>query len=161
VTKARPQILNLNGAEVDREAVARADIDSYANKAQIFENALPAVKGGMFRAPGTRFLAHTAAAAGIDQPSVLRAWRYARTQAFTLEITPGKIRIVFGTAYLITGGAEASFDAGGWGDASSGGGTTSETEPDWSPPPPPLPPPPPPGGAPGSGGGEYIEWNEP
>lgn len=155
MSKARPQVLSLNGGEVDREVIARSEIDSYSNKAQIYVNALPAIKGGMFRGPGTRFIGRTLEGAlNEDMPAVVRPWRFSRRQAFTIEIGVGVLRLVYGVGYLQTGAGVAVFDSG-WADASTLGGSSSETEPDWPDPPSPPPPPPPPdpGGDPGEPGG--------
>ena len=140
MTRARPQILALNGGEVDGETIGRSDLESYANKAQVMENAVLSVKGGMFRAPGTRFIGRALSGAGADLPTVVRSWRFSRRQGFTLEIAPGGVRIVYGTGYVATGAAEATF-AANWVDDSEGGGGTSEDEPTWPEPPPPLDPP--------------------
>lgn len=142
MTKARPQILSLNGGEVDEETIARSDIDSYANKAQLMVNAVPAIKGGMFRAPGTRFIGRTLRGGGEDMFAVARPWRFSRPQAFTAEISNGRMRLVFGVGYIQTGAGEATFDAGGWTDDSSGGGGSAETPPTWPAQPGPLSPPP-------------------
>lgn len=135
MTKARPQILSLNGGEVDGEAIARSDIDSYANKAQLMQNALLAIKGGLFRAPGTRFIGRTLRIGSEDAPSVVRPWRFSRAQAFTSEIANGKVRIVYGVGYVQTGPGDGTF-AASWVDSSSGGGGSSEGDPPWQDPPP-------------------------
>jgi hypothetical protein len=132
MSKARPQILSLNGGEVDGEAIARSDLDSYANKAQVIENALLAVKGGLFRAPGTRFLGYTLHAAGDYQPTIVRTWRYSREQAFVLAIAPYAVRIIYDTGFIQTGLGAASF-ASSWSDDSDGGSIGGE--PTWPNPP--------------------------
>lgn len=134
MSKARPQVLSLNGGEVDRETIARSDLESYANKAQIVENALPAIKGGLFRAPGTRFLGRTIG----DEPAIVRTWRFSRRQAFTLELTQEQMRILYGLGYVQVGGGDATF--GAWADGSSVGGGTNPAAPTWPPPPPPPAP---------------------
>lgn len=131
MTRARPQILSLNGGEVDHEIIARSDIDSYANKAQVFENAVPAVKGGFFRAPGTRFIGRTANSGGEDLAAVVRTWRFSRQQSFTIELSPGLLRLVYGTGHVISGHVEGTFDAGGWVDDSTGSATSSASSPSW------------------------------
>lgn len=133
MTRARPQVLSLNGGEVDEEAIARSDMESYANKAAVYENALPAVKGGLFRAPGSEFIGATlAAGVGEDAFSIVRPWRFSRSQAFTLEFSQEQLRIVFGTGYVQTAGGDASFDEAGWVDDSTGGASSSDDPPDWS-----------------------------
>lgn len=133
MTRARPAVLSLNGGEVDREAICRSDIDSYANKAQIYENAVPAVKGGLFRAPGSEWIG-AALPGGIyeDAFSIVRPWRFSRSQAFTLEFSNEQLRIVFGSGYVQTAGGDATFDVAGWVDGSSGGGGSSQDPPDWN-----------------------------
>lgn len=149
--KARPFYSGLNGGEVDRETVARSDVESYANKSEVFENALPALKGGMFRAPGTYWLGYTIDAAGEDLAAALRTWRFSRAQAFTLELSAGRIRPMFGTGFVQVGSGAGVFDAGGWDDDSEGGATTAAAEPDW-PEPPTIDPGSGSGGSGGSGG---------
>lgn len=142
MTKARPQVLALNGGEVDREVIARSDLESYANRAQVMENALPGLKGGMYRAPGSRFLGFTIEAPGEDSPCYVRTWRYARSQAFTVEMSAGRMRLLFGIGFVQVGGGDADVSAG-WVDASTGGGSTDPNAPPWLPTP----------EAPGTGGG--------
>jgi hypothetical protein len=132
VSKARPGVLSLNGGEVDREVIARSDIESYANKAQVMENALPGLKGGMFRGPGTRFIGYTAEGPGEDSDCNIRTWRYARSQAFTVEISAGRLRLIYGIGFVQVGGASAEV-SGAWVDASTGGASTDPNAPPWQP----------------------------
>lgn len=149
MTKARPQVLALNRGEVDLEAIARSDLDSYASSAQVMENAHPAVKGGMFRSPGTCFIGEALGGPGFL--TLVRPWRFSRRQAFTLEVSHEALRIVYGTGYIQTGPGDGSF--GAWVDASTGGATISTVDPDWQPgPEDPDAPPGGGGGSPGSGG---------
>lgn len=133
MSKARPAVQSLNGGEVDRETIARSDIESYANKSQVMENALPGLKGGMYRGPGTRHIGPTFQAAGEDCACTIRTWRYARSQAFTVELAPGRIRLIYGIGFVQVGGANAEADAGGWVDASTGGASTDPNAPPWQP----------------------------
>lgn len=154
MTKARPQVLSLNGGEVDRETIARSDIESYANKAQVFENALPGLKGGMWRAPGSRFIGFTYQGPGEDLACNIRTWRYSRAQAFTIELAPGALRLIYGTGFVQVGGANAEADAGGWVDDSDGGAVADPEAPPWQPPP----------DVPDTGGGEPTgppDWKLP
>lgn len=160
MTTVKPQILGLNGGEVDSEVMARSEIDSYANKAAVYENALPALKGGLVRAPGSRHIGFTYAGPGQDGAEDLDArlltWRFSRTQSFTVELCPGRLRLVHGVGYLQGGGAKASF-AASWTDASTGGATVTEGDPTW--PTTPSDPgyaPPPSGAGGGSGGGGGV-----
>lgn len=139
MTRARPQVLSLNGGEVDDEIIARSDIDSYANKAAVYENAVPAVKGGLFRAPGTEFLARTMpGVVSEDMAAVVRSWRFSRSQAFTLEIGHTRMRFAYGSGYVQAGSGAGVFGSS-WTDNSTGGASASESEPTW--PAPPTPPP--------------------
>lgn len=108
---------------VDAEALARSDIESYANKAEVFQNLLPAVKGGAFKAPGTRYVSNTLSNAF----AVLRPWRYSLSQAFVMEMTAGRIRLIQdGTtpAQVVTGAATGTFP-GTWVNNSSGTSTVT------------------------------------
>ncbi len=129
MAKARPAILSLNGGEVDQETIARSDIESYSNKNEVFENVLPAVKGGAKRAPGTRYIANTLG----DAFAVLRPWRYSRDQAFVMEMTEEKIRFLQDTedapGFVQAGVVNASI--GSWVDASTGAASTTAAAPTW------------------------------
>lgn len=140
MTKARPIIPSMNGGEVDRETIARSDMESYSNKAQVMENALPGLKGGMYRAPGSRFLGFTSQGPGEDSAVRVRTWRYARSQAFTVELAPGALRLMFGIGFVQVGGGDGDADGAGWVDDSTGGASTDPNAPPWQPPPEPLPP---------------------
>lgn len=125
MSRARPGYTSLNGGEVDEEFAARVDVDGYNARAAQMENFLPRVKGGLDRAPGTRYLGRTP----DDAFAVLRSWRFSPTQAFVLEFTNGRLRVISGDGYITLGDADATL--GDW--------TTPSP-----PPPPPAPPPPPP-----------------
>lgn len=126
MTRARPFIPSLNGGEVDSEAIARSDLQNYANKAEIYENALPAVKGGWRRAPGSRFIGNSR----NNGFCVLRPWRYSNAQAFVLEYTAGHVRVIQGTGFIQTGPGLGVI--GAWVDASTGTGSSSAAAPAWS-----------------------------
>lgn len=129
MAKARPQVLSLNGGEVDLEYDARADLENYQNKSVVFENALPAVKGGMFKAPGTRFIGRTPAGDGEDMFGVLRPWVFGTDQAFVIEFVEGSLRVVSGTGYIQTGLGASSIAT--WTDRSTGSATATESDPGW------------------------------
>lgn len=131
MTKARPLMPSLNGGEVDGETIARSDIDSYSNKAAVYENALPVLKGGMIRAPGTREIGRCLSLGpNADVPTIVRQWRFTRAQSFTMEITHKQLRIVFGGGYIQTAAGDGAFGAS-WTDTSSGGASADSSEPGW------------------------------
>lgn len=131
MTKARPGVMSLNGGEVDAEAIARSDMESYANKSGVMENGVPALKGGMFRAPGSRFIGRTLPLNDHeDMAAIVRTWRFSRSQAFTLELSHERMRIVFGVGYVQTGPGQAEFNVSGWADDSTDA-TTLPDLPTW------------------------------
>lgn len=157
MTKSRPQVLSLNRGEADGEAIARSDMDSYASTAAFYENALPAVKGGLFRAPGTRHLGQVLSLGpGADLEAVVRPWRYSRRQAFTLEVCHEAIRLVYGAGYVQTAEAVGAFGVS-WTDTSTGGASADSVEPSFpaSPFDPEAPPATGGGGTGGGGGGGF------
>lgn len=130
MTKARPQIVNMNGGEIDGEMLARVDLEGYANRAAVLENAFPRVLGGIEKAPGTRHIARLTTAEEV----VFERFRFSVDQAFVVVLQSGKLSLIQDDAPLLV--SSGTRTEGTWASVSP-------------PPPPPLPPPPPP---PPSGG---------
>lgn len=134
-SRGKPTVTSFNGGEADSEFEARVDVEGYSARGSIVENWLPRVKGGMDKAPGTRYLGETPDSAF----AILRPWRFSPSQAYVLELSANKLRIVAGDGYILCGTGDASL--GSW----------SSPSPPSPPSPPSLPPalpptsPPPPG----------------
>lgn len=123
MAKARPGYLSLNGGEIDEELLARADVESYVSRASVLENALPRVRGGIAKAPGTRHIAEFA-----NQSIRLYPFSFSVDQSFMLVFQPERLTIVQNDG-LVEGGTIAA-QPGSWGAASPQTQTL----------PPPLPP---------------------
>ncbi len=141
MSKARPQIVNMNGGEVDGEFLARTDIDGYANRAEILENAFPRVLGGIEKAPGTRHLFRVPTSGLI----VFERFRYSVDQTFVVMLEANKIRIIQEDGLISV--SSGPRNEGAWAEI--------------TPPPPPPPPPPQPTPPPGGSFPEYPGFEPP
>ena len=141
MSKARPQIVNMNGGEVDGEFLARTDFEGYANRAEILENAFPRVLGGIEKAPGTRHLFSVPTSGSV----VYERFRYSVDQTFVIMLEESKIRIIQGDGLI--GVSSGSRNEGVWAEV--------------TPPPPPPPPPPQPTPPPGGSFPEYPGFESP
>lgn len=127
MAKARPGYLSLNGGEIDEELLSRADVESYTSRASVLENALPRVRGGIAKVPGTRHIGQLA-----DAPWRLYPFSFSVDQSFMLVFGQGTLEIIQGDGFVTAGTAVAQ--AGSWVETAAAGGAVVV------PPSPPIPP---------------------
>lgn len=139
MAKANPPFFAFNGGEVDKETLARSDLELYARTAETMENIFPYTQGKMAKAPGSKFLDDITALAVVTEEDgdaeldedddeavtegeslgVLRPFVRAGTLAYVLELAANQIRLIDNAteAYVqITGTAQT---IGAWSDQSS------------------------------------------
>ncbi|WP_370372521.1 hypothetical protein [Henriciella pelagia] len=137
MTKVRPQYIAFNQGELDSDALVRVDLETYHRGAEIMENILPLVQGGMEKVPGTQFIGEItnvgtlldadggsildangdsieSAAASLG---ILRPFVFSEVDRLVLEITEGQIRFISGTGYVQV--TAPSISLGGWTDESA------------------------------------------
>lgn len=81
---------SFTGGELSPLAAARLDAERYYTSASVVENLVPIPQGPLVRRPGTRFVAATDA----NQAGRLLRFQFSRDDVYTLEATPGKIRVM-------------------------------------------------------------------
>lgn len=121
MTKNKGEVVAFNAGELGAEALARTDLQNYARGAEIMENILPMVQGGMTKMPGTIYVASTPS----NGEAELRPFIFSESVKFALEFSEDKMRIVVDGGLLALEGANATL--GSWSDESaatpSGGGS--------------------------------------
>lgn len=120
MASAKPQLIAFNAGEFGAEALSRVDLQNYPRGAEVMENIIPLVQGGMSKAPGTQYIASTPS----DGEAYLRPFIFSETQRFSLELSENKLRFIFEDGLVTLTGAAATL--GAWSDESgtlpSGGG---------------------------------------
>lgn len=139
MAKSNPAFLAFNGGEVDKETLARADLDLYARVAETLENVLPYTQGKMAKAPGSKYIDDITALAELldeagnpilDEASdellsegeslgVLRPFVRSDSDAYALELSANQIRFLdnsTATYVSLTGTAQT---VGAWSDQSA------------------------------------------
>lgn len=114
MTKARPQYLAFNAGEFDSDTLARADLDIYARGAEVMENIMPLVQGGMMKVPGTQFIGDVTS---LGDEVLLRPFVFSESDTVIVQLSDLAMRFIIGDGYLQTGGADATI--GAWSDESS------------------------------------------
>ena len=139
MAKSNPAFLAFNGGEVDKETLARADLDLYARVAETLENVLPYTQGKMAKAPGSKYIDDITALAVVtdedggielDEDSdealtegeslgVLRPFVRSGALAYALEMSANQIRFIDNStaAYVTITGTATTI--GAWADVSA------------------------------------------
>jgi len=76
-----PAQTNFTAGEISPKLYGRSDIDRYRNAAEILENVIIMVQGGVQRRPGLRYAAH---AKHQDKYAVLVPYVFSRSQSYML-----------------------------------------------------------------------------
>ncbi len=110
--KKKPPLIAFNKGEFDASTLARADLEGYERGAEVMENIVPLVQGGMRKAPGTEHFGGTAG----NADAVLYPFIFSQSDAFGIEIADGVLRFHTrdGTSSIVS--AEANISA--WTDES-------------------------------------------
>lgn len=120
MAKSKSEVVAFNAGELGKETLARVDLENYPRGAEIMENIFPLRQGGMTKAPGTIYVGETPSSA----IALLRPFIFSENQRFAMEMSNGKVRLIYQGAYVAIGGAAAT--VGAWSDesavTSSGGG---------------------------------------
>jgi len=82
-------LVSFSGGEIGQEAMARVDMDVYSTCAEIMENCLPLLTGGMIKAPGTIVCDETPGS-GV---AIVRPFIYNADDTLTLELSDNIIRV--------------------------------------------------------------------
>lgn len=128
--KQKPPILSFNGGEYGKHSLARVDMQNALRGAEIMENIIPLVEGGMSKAPGSIYR-NEAASSADDKLTIVRPWIFSEEQAFVLELSEfdlrfqyrdqGRVKIISDAATIgAWNGASEPAETGG-GAAPSGG----------------------------------------
>jgi len=88
-----PAQTNFTAGEISPKLYGRSDIDRYRNAAEILENVIIMVQGGVQRRPGLRYAAH---AKHQDKYAVLVPYVFSRSQAYMLEVGDAYMRVFLG-----------------------------------------------------------------
>lgn len=107
-----------NGGEIGDEALARVDLEVYPTTAEVMENVIPLMQGGMIKAPGTEYIGTLA----DNTAAIVRPFVYNIDQTKCLELRDSTIKIVDGDAYVAITGAAATI--GSPADNTSSGGSS-------------------------------------
>lgn len=138
MAKVNPSYLAFNGGEVDKETLARADLDLYARVAETLENVFPYTQGKMSKAPGSKFIDDITALAVVteedgdveldedgdealtegDSLGILRPFVRSGDTAYVLELSANQMRFIDNetSTYVTITGAAAT--VGAWSDQS-------------------------------------------
>ncbi len=100
-------LVSFNGGEIGKEAMARVDLDVYSTCAEVFENALPLLSGGMIKAPGTIVSDETPS----SNPAIVRPFIYNVDDTLTLEFSSNVIRVDLDGGTIQVEGAAATVSA--------------------------------------------------
>ena len=104
MSKSKGEVVAFNAGEFGAEALARVDLQNYARGAEIMENILPLVQGGMTKMPGTQYIASTPS----NGAARLRPFIFDETARFTIELSENKLRLVFEDGLVTVTGAAAT-----------------------------------------------------
>ncbi len=139
MAKANPTVLAFNGGEVDKETLARPDLDIYSRVSETMENVIPYTQGKMSKAPGSKYLDDITALAEVtaedgttvldeagdpiltegESLGILRPFVRSDDLAYALEFSANQIRFIDNsteTYVTITGAATT---IGAWSDQSA------------------------------------------
>jgi len=120
MAKSKSEVVAFNAGELGKKALARVDLQNYPRGAEIMENILPLVQGGMTKMPGTRLVASTPS----NGAARLRPFIVSETNRFEVELSNLKLRLSFENGMVITPSGASTL--GTWTDesavSSSGGG---------------------------------------
>ena len=86
--RQKPSLVAFNAGEFGAEALARVDLEQYLRGAEMMENMLPLVQGGMEKHPG---ILVEARAKSDEGDIVLRPFIFSEEQSFTLELTDNQM----------------------------------------------------------------------
>jgi hypothetical protein len=134
VAKTNPTVAAFNGGEVDKESLARVDLDLYSRVCEQMENIFPYTQGKMSKVPGSIFLDDITALAEVteedgdvvldeagdpvltegDSLGVVRAFVRSDELAYVLELSANQIRFILGEDYVTIDGAATTL--GAWSD---------------------------------------------
>lgn len=121
MAKSKSEVVAFNAGELGAEALARVDLENYPRGAEIMENIFPLRQGGMTKMPGTIHVGSTPS----NAVALLRPFTFSESQRFAMELSEGKIRLIYQGAYVSLQGAAAT--VGSWSDesgvTSTGGGS--------------------------------------
>lgn len=112
--KVRPQYLAFNAGEFDSDTLARADLEIYARGAEMMENIMPMVQGGMKKMPGTQFIGDVTE---LGDPVLLRPFVFNESDTAVLQLSDLALQFIIDDGYLQTGGSDATI--GAWSDQSA------------------------------------------
>lgn len=137
MSRANIPTLTFNGGEVDERLLARSDLEGYASRCAELLNWLPAVQGGVDRAPGSYYLFTVESGEAI-----VRRFHVNREDNVCLLLSETTMRFGANAGIVSVAGGSTSF--GDWVDPPSPPPSPPLPPPPGFVPPPPGPPPPPP-----------------
>ena len=122
--RSKPSLVAFNLGEMGGHTLARLDIENYGRGAEIMENIIPLIQGGMEKSPGTDFIG-VSSASDSDGITLLRPFIFRQSETYALEMTDRQMRFFYrGEALVEVGATQAIMSA--WSDdsgaQSSGGG---------------------------------------
>lgn len=118
MARTKPSLIAFNRGEVGAHTLARIDLENYERGAEIVENIIPLIQGGMEKAPGTDFV-KVANASGADGRVLLRPFIFSQTENYLLEMSENEMLFLFRGEGALVANAPSGV-IGTWSDESGG-----------------------------------------
>jgi len=119
---------SFNAGEISDRLAARLDFNKYPYAAEVLENLIPMVEGGVIRRPGFRYVGSVKSAAVKGR---LKRFQYSVTQAYIIEMADYLLRFYRNQGAISVATTDAAVSNGtftggitGWSDVSLGAGSS-------------------------------------